>query len=91
MQICVAHMPKGFLYHFYSRDIATHRRDIQGTKASDTVTMLGFPTTLYFSPKPRVCSFFGSCTGGNHYIDIEVPAQGHQLIIRKGLSPEQKG
>ena len=91
MRFCVAHMPKGFFYHFYSSDIATHCHDIQGTQASNTVTMFGFPPALYFSPRPPVCSFFGSCTGGNYYVDIEVPAHGHQLIIRKGFSPEQKG
>src|SRR4029077_17011820 len=49
------------------------------------------PMTLYFHPKPKDCPLFGSCTGGDYYLEIEAPSGGHNLIVRKGLSPEEQG
>jgi hypothetical protein len=89
-QICVARKPTTVYYGFDSDDIATHCEDIHGAKGPD-LSLFAFPMALHFSSRPRDCPFFGSCTGGDYYLDIEAPAQGHQLSIHKGLSPEQKG
>ena len=91
MQICAARKPTFVMYHIDSDDLAKHCEDIRSTKDSDNVTFFAFPTALHFSGRTRDCPLFGSCTGGDYYVDVEAPAQGHQLIIHQGLSPEQKG
>ena len=53
--------------------------------------LVPFAMALYFRPVASKCNFFGSCSGGEYYLDITVPDQGRQLRVVRGLSPEEQG
>lgn len=53
--------------------------------------LVPFTMALYFRPVASKCNFFGSCSGGEYYLDVTVPDQGRHLHVVRGLSPEEQG
>jgi hypothetical protein len=90
MQFCVARKPE-VIYGTNSEEVAKHCEDIHSVKGPDDAKFFPFPTALYFHPKLKDCPLFGSCTGGDYYLEIEAPSQGHHLMVNRGLSPDEKG
>jgi hypothetical protein len=53
--------------------------------------LVPFTMALYFRPVASKCNLFGSCSGGDYYLDITVPDQGRHLHVVRGLSPDEQG